>query len=114
MAAVLAAKGLKKAFGKVIAVDGLDLSIQEGECFALLGPNGAGKTTTVEMLEGLQAPDSGEISLFGIALNAHSRPQILQRVGVLLQEPASIRSSPSKKHFSFSPAFLNPLRNLKN
>jgi len=53
---------LRKSYKDVIAVDGLDLEVQAGECFGLLGPNGAGKTTTVETCEGLTAPDSGRRS----------------------------------------------------
>ena len=50
---------LRKYYGDVRAVDGLDLTVAPGECFGLLGPNGAGKTTTIEICEGLLAPDSG-------------------------------------------------------
>ncbi|GAA4249916.1 ABC transporter ATP-binding protein [Dactylosporangium darangshiense] len=57
--------GLTKRFGEVTAVDGLDLTIRRGEVVALLGPNGAGKSTTIDMLLGLQRPDSGEVRLFG-------------------------------------------------
>jgi ABC-2 type transport system ATP-binding protein len=57
--------GLRKHYGSVRAVDGVDLKIAPGEVVALLGPNGAGKSTTVDMLLGLTAPDSGSISLFG-------------------------------------------------
>ena len=46
-------RGLRKSFGDVVAVDGLDLEVTRGECFGLLGPNGAGKTTTIEICEGL-------------------------------------------------------------
>jgi len=55
----LQVRGLRKAYQDVVAVDGLDLEIQAGECFGLLGPNGAGKTTTIEICEGLNTPDSG-------------------------------------------------------
>ena len=50
-------RDLRKTFGDVAAVDGLDLEVARGECFGLLGPNGAGKTTTIEICEGLTAPD---------------------------------------------------------
>ncbi|WP_040167814.1 ABC transporter ATP-binding protein [Microbacterium gorillae] len=59
------ARGLTKRFGSFTAVDGLDLSIRQGEVVAFLGPNGAGKTTTIDMLLGLSQPDSGTVQLFG-------------------------------------------------
>ena len=59
--AALVCRGLVKRYGAVEAVDGLDLEVRRGECFGLLGPNGAGKTTTVEICEGLNEPDAGEV-----------------------------------------------------
>src|SRR2546429_9868775 len=58
-------RGLRKAYGEHVAVDGLDLDVARGECFALLGPNGAGKTTTVEILEGYRKRNGGEVSVVG-------------------------------------------------
>lgn len=58
--------GLRKSFGDVVAVDGIDLTIRPGEVVALLGPNGAGKTTTIDMILGLSRPTSGEVSAFGM------------------------------------------------
>ncbi|MFE0027116.1 ABC transporter ATP-binding protein, partial [Amycolatopsis sp. NPDC059021] len=57
--------GLRKHYGEVRAVDGVDLTIAPGEVVALLGPNGAGKSTTVDLLLGLSTPDSGTASVFG-------------------------------------------------
>ncbi|WP_442813240.1 ATP-binding cassette domain-containing protein [Streptomyces sp. NBC_01244] len=58
-------RGLRKQYGEVTAVDGLDLTIRRGEVFGLLGPNGAGKSTTVEILQGHRARDGGEVSVLG-------------------------------------------------
>jgi ABC-2 type transport system ATP-binding protein len=63
--AAVALSGLRKRFGEVRAVDGVDLVISPGEVVALLGPNGAGKSTTADMLLGLSTPDEGEIRVFG-------------------------------------------------
>ncbi len=63
-AAVMLA-GLRKTYGDVRAVDGLDLTIAPGEVVALLGPNGAGKSTTVDMMLGLTGPDAGTVTIFG-------------------------------------------------
>jgi ABC-2 type transport system ATP-binding protein len=59
-------KGLRKSYGSVIAVDGLNLSVVEGEIFGLLGPNGAGKTTTFEILEGFRKRDAGSVQVLGV------------------------------------------------
>ncbi|WP_200834354.1 ABC transporter ATP-binding protein [Amycolatopsis alkalitolerans] len=57
--------GLRKSYGEVRAVDGIDLTIAPGEVVALLGPNGAGKSTTVDLILGLSAPDAGDVTVFG-------------------------------------------------
>jgi ABC-2 type transport system ATP-binding protein len=77
--------GLKKRYGSVVAVDGLDLEVKTGECFGLLGPNGAGKTTTVEILEGLLEPDAGDLEILGMRWGKDDRA-LRQRLGVQLQE----------------------------
>jgi ABC-2 type transport system ATP-binding protein len=77
---------LVKRYGEKVAVNGLDLEIEAGECFGLLGPNGAGKTTTVEMIEGLYRPDAGTIELFGMAWGTGKDREIRERFGVQLQE----------------------------
>src|SRR5437762_6724643 len=80
-------EGLIKRFGTVIALDGVSFEVPAGTVFGLLGPNGAGKTTTVEVLEGLRAPDSGDVSVLGI--DAVHRPDDLKsRIGVSLQSAA--------------------------
>lgn len=82
---ILQVADITKNFGDFTAVRGVSFSIAQGECVALLGPNGAGKTTTAEMLEGLQEPSSGSIQLFGMEYHKQRR-QILERVGIVLQE----------------------------
>jgi ABC-2 type transport system ATP-binding protein len=78
-------RGLKKHYGGVRAVDGLDLEVRTGECFGLLGPNGAGKTTAIEILEGLTSPDAGEISILGRRWGRNDR-ELRERLGISLQE----------------------------
>ncbi len=79
-------RGLVKRYGAgVVAVDGLDLDVQAGECFGLLGPNGAGKTTTVEILEGLLRPTDGRVEILGETW-ARSERRLRERIGVSLQE----------------------------
>ncbi|MEP6621473.1 MAG: ABC transporter ATP-binding protein [bacterium] len=77
--------GLRKSYGDVVAVDGLDLTVGAGECFGLLGPNGAGKTTTIEICEGLTQPDSGVVEVLGKRWDTDER-SLRQRLGVQLQE----------------------------
>ena len=78
-------EGLRKHYGDVVAVDGLSLSVSRGECFGLLGPNGAGKTTTIEILEGLLAPDAGDVEVLGLRWASHER-ELRERLGIQLQE----------------------------
>ena len=77
-------EGLLKRYGEVVAVDGLDLAVERGECFGLLGPNGAGKTTTVEVLEGLLDPDAGEVEVLGRRWRDDGR-ELRHRLGIQLQ-----------------------------
>ena len=77
--------GLRKSYGELEAVRGVDFEIQEGEVFGLLGPNGAGKTTTVEILEGYRRRDAGEVSVFGHDPERPG-PEFRQRIGVVLQQ----------------------------
>ncbi len=77
-------RGLRKAFAKVVAVDGVDLEVARGEVFGLLGPNGAGKTTTFEIIEGLTLADAGDIEILGLTWARQGR-EIRSRIGVQLQ-----------------------------
>ena len=77
--AVLAAEGLRKAYGAVVAVDGVSFRVRRGEIVGLLGPNGAGKTTTINMVLGVLAPDTGRVTVEGLDLAAH-RAEVLERI----------------------------------
>ncbi|HEU4671395.1 MAG TPA: ABC transporter ATP-binding protein [Candidatus Limnocylindrales bacterium] len=77
-------RGLRKRFGEVVALDGLDLDVPVGSVFGLLGPNGAGKTTAIRLLTALARPTGGSVRLFGVAAGEVVRAG---RVGYLPQEP---------------------------
>ena len=86
MPVAIQCRDLRKTYdGKVEAVRGLNLEIQGGECFGLLGPNGAGKTTTIEILEGLLAPTSGQVTILGHTWQKNSR-EVREWLGISLQE----------------------------
>jgi len=84
--AAVRAKGLVKRFETTCAVDGVDLTVQEGEVRGLLGPNGAGKTTLLRLLFGLVAPDQGQIELFGHPLGTAEAVN-LDGVAGFVEEP---------------------------
>ena len=81
----ISVRGLRKSYGTLEAVRGVDFEIEAGEVFGLLGPNGAGKTTTVEILEGYRKRDAGEVAVLG---NDPQKPgpDFRQRIGVVLQQ----------------------------
>jgi ABC-2 type transport system ATP-binding protein len=81
-------EGLRKSYGTLTAVDGIDLEIATGEIFALLGPNGAGKTTTVEILEGFRHRDRGAVAVLGTDPAQGGRAW-RARIGIVLQLTSS-------------------------
>lgn len=85
--AAITVRGLTKHYGALRAVDGLDLTIEEGEVFALLGPNGAGKSTSVEIMEGHRPRTAGEVQVLGYDPATGGRP-FRERIGIVLQETA--------------------------
>jgi lipooligosaccharide transport system ATP-binding protein len=85
MSAVIEARGLSKKYGDLTAVDGIDFSIQAGECFGFLGPNGAGKTTTVKMIHCSVPVPAGDLRVFGLSVRERPR-DIKARIGVCSQE----------------------------
>lgn len=82
---VIEIKNLVRKFGSFTAVNGISLSIKDGEIFGILGPNGAGKTTTINMLLGLITPTDGTIKVYGNDITRH--PQVIkEKMGLMTQE----------------------------
>jgi len=84
---ILQVQGLRKAYGPVVAVDGISFEVEAGEVFTIIGPNGAGKTTTLEMIEGLVPPDAGSIVVDGLTW-AKDADRIKYRIGIQPQSSA--------------------------
>src|SRR3954451_10351909 len=85
---VVSTTGLTKRFGRITAVEGVDLRVPAGARFGLLGPNGSGKTTLVRMLLGLVHPTSGSVRLLDEPMPKRA-PTVLPRVGALVEGPAA-------------------------
>ncbi|MEG8946184.1 ABC transporter ATP-binding protein [Rosettibacter firmus] len=83
---IIEVRGLTKKFGKIVAVNNLDLNVYKGDVFGFLGPNGAGKSTTIRMLLSLIKPNSGTIKIFGLNLHTHKK-EILKKVGAIVEKP---------------------------
>jgi ABC-2 type transport system ATP-binding protein len=79
-------QNVTRAYGRKVAVDGLNLAVRPGELFAMLGPNGAGKTTTIKMLVGLLRPDSGSVRVCGFDVTGQTR-QAASLLGYVPDEP---------------------------
>ncbi len=79
---VLEAKGLRRTFATLVAVDNLDLTVERQQFYGFLGPNGAGKSTTIKMLTGLLRPTSGQIRVFGLDLEKDS-VEVKRKIGVV-------------------------------
>ena len=103
MIPILEVQQLSKRYGDVVAVDGVDLTVNEGEIFGILGLNGAGKTTMVECAQGLRRPDAGSVRLLGRDPATRSERARLPRVGSQLQDsnlPERMRVSEAVKLFA--------------
>ena len=85
MTEVVRVAGVRKTYGRTVAVDEVSFDVHEGEIFGLIGPNGAGKTTTMECVEGLRKPDRGTISVLGLD-PFRDVYQLQERIGVQLQQ----------------------------
>ena len=98
--AAIHTRALRKSFGELVAVDGLDLDVARGEVFGLLGPNGSGKTTTIRMLCGLMPPTSGEMLVVGI--DAVKEPEaVRRRIGYMSQRFGLYDDLTVAENFSF-------------
>jgi ABC-2 type transport system ATP-binding protein len=108
-------RGLRKSYRNRCAVDGLDLTIDDGEVFALLGPNGAGKTTTVEILEGHRRRDGGEVRVLGEDPGRAGR-RWRSRLGIVPQsagDAADLTVAETVRHFAgYYPAPRDPAHTL--
>src|SRR6267142_2369363 len=82
---VIQVSGVRKSYGRTVAVDEVSFEVNEGEIFGLIGPNGAGKTTTMECIEGLRTPDRGAIAVLGLD-PFRDVYQLQERIGVQLQQ----------------------------
>ncbi|MBU2228188.1 MAG: ABC transporter ATP-binding protein [Proteobacteria bacterium] len=82
---VIEAKGLRKTFGELVAVDDVSFSVRAGECFGILGPNGAGKTSTIRMIYGFSPLTAGRLTVFGLDITRNAR-EVKARIGVCQQE----------------------------
>ncbi len=112
--------GVKKRFGKTVALDGLDLQVRPGELFSVLGPNGAGKSTAISLLLGLLRPDAGAAHLFG---QSPFRIEPRRQIGVMMQEVTLAPELLVREHIAlvasyypgpFSPAEAMELTNISS
>ncbi len=87
--AAIHVSGLAKTYGDLHAVDGIDLTVERGQCVALLGPNGAGKTTTTEILEGYRQRDAGDVHVLGVD-PARADRHWRTRIGIVLQQVSDL------------------------
>jgi ABC-2 type transport system ATP-binding protein len=114
---VVTVDALRVRYGDTVAVDGVSLSIRQGEIYGILGPNGAGKTTTVECIGGLRKPDAGAISVLGLDVRA-DRDELRRRVGIQLQQselPDKLRVAEALELFaSFYPDPADPEQLLRS
>src|ERR1700691_3374726 len=82
---VIQVSGIRKTYGRTVAVDEVSFEVNDGEIFGLIGPNGAGKTTTMERIEGIRKPDRGRISVLGLDPSRQVY-KLQERIGVQLQQ----------------------------
>ncbi len=102
MTIAIETKGLTRRFGDLVAVDGLDLSVERGTFYGFLGPNGAGKSTTIKMLTGLLAPDGGTMRILDQDLaDARGAIEIRRRIGVVPEQLALFDNLTAREYLTF-------------
>src|SRR5687768_18442426 len=111
--AALQVQGLRKAYGDVVAVAGLDLEVRTGECFGLLGPNGAGKTPTVEICEGLLACDSGSVVILGKTWESDAG-DLREALGIQLQDTQLAEKLTVDETLTLFQSFYREARNVED
>src|SRR5262245_10744260 len=97
---MLEIRGLRKAFGSLVAVDGVSFTVEPGRLVGLLGPNGAGKTTTVSMIAGLTTPERGEVLIGGQRLSGDADPK-KKRIGLVPQDLALYEELSARENLKF-------------
>jgi len=116
MSSFITVENVRKTFGHIQALKGVDLEIREGEIFGILGPNGAGKTTLVRILSTLLKPSSGEVSVAGFTLPSEDY-KLKKLIGYMPQKPSLYDDLSANKNLEFflNLHFSNGLRgNIKN
>ncbi len=104
MAIVLKVEGLKKSYGRLEALKGIDFQVEEGEIFALIGPNGAGKTTTLRIVATLLSPSGGKAELCGYDLKKQPE-RIRENISYLPEEAGAYRNLKGKNYLKFMANF---------
>src|SRR5688572_26817587 len=100
MAAVLETQGLRKQYGKVVALRGLDLSVNKGEVFGFLGPNGAGKTTFTKCVTGFVRPDAGNVTIMGMDARVHPT-KVAHHIGLVPDQYDFYSNLTGRQHLDF-------------
>jgi len=104
MSTVLKVEGLKKSYGRVEALRGIDFQVEEGEIFALIGPNGAGKTTTLRIVATLLSPSDGKVELRGYDVKKHPE-KIRENISYLPEEAGAYRNLKGRDYLKFMANF---------